>query len=552
MEDERHGQEQRGGQGRGTGVLPGEVVGYIEAVVRKVGYRRAVREQVREELVDYFESALSECESEQERQEAGRRLVEEFGEVAVLGRLIRRGKKRCRPLWKKAIVRGLQGTGVLIVGFMLYTAWFVTGRPVVRVDYLAVWNERVRPAAGEATNAWLDYERAIELYVEPAEGSELEALVGKGSKGTRWGKLPDKERALLEEWLGVNEGAWAAVEAGSRKEHCWREYEYGEDNEDGLVSVLLPHLSAVSKLTKLGVWRANRAVAHGETWEKMQKVLTIIRLGRHWQNPETYMVEQLVGQSISRMGHETLLRVLADGTWGRDELEEAQARIAKVYAGGYPQFGPACERLVFADTVQRVFTENGPGGGHLIPEAYCRLVGEEEDSGASILAGAMVHAGREDTVQKWGEFLDIMEQTARLTPYELEVQGGEEDLKLLLGPWWQRYGLIAVMAPCATRVGELVYRGKALHEAVLALKRWEAERGVYPEGLAVLVEGGYLGALPDDPYSAGALRYERRGEDFVLYSVGADFEDDGGVQVEDSYWGEGEGGGDRVFWPVGE
>ena len=68
--------------------------------------------------------------------------------------------------------------------------------------------------------------------------------------------------------------------------------------------------------------------------------------------------------------------------------------------------------------------------------------------------------------------------------------------------------------------------------------------------MPVLVETGYLNALPDDPYSDGPLRYQRRGDDFVLYSLGGDFDDDGGKQHPKHPWNRGKDGGDRVFWPV--
>jgi hypothetical protein len=50
-----------------------------------------------------------------------------------------------------------------------------------------------------------------------------------------------------------------------------------------------------------------------------------------------------------------------------------------------------------------------------------------------------------------------------------------------------------------------------------------------------------------DPYSDGPLVYRRQGGDFILYSFGADFDDDGGVH---SRWGDSHQGGDQVFWPV--
>ena len=93
------------------------------------------------------------------------------------------------------------------------------------------------------------------------------------------------------------------------------------------------------------------------------------------------------------------------------------------------------------------------------------------------------------------------------------------------------------------------YRYKAEESALLAtiaILRYKAEKGQLPDNLEQLVSGGYLKELPMDPYSDGPLTYKRIGDDFTLYSVGADFDDDGGVRSD---WGEGDTA-DQVFWPV--
>ena len=110
--------------------------------------------------------------------------------------------------------------------------------------------------------------------------------------------------------------------------------------------------------------------------------------------------------------------------------------------------------------------------------------------------------------------------------------------------------MLEILVPAHARTGQMAWRLRARRSAVvtiLALKRWQLAKGEYPESLDELVAEKYLAALPQDPYSDAELKYERRGDDFVLYSLGADFDDDGG---QDNQWGEGEGGGDRVFWPV--
>jgi hypothetical protein len=85
--------------------------------------------------------------------------------------------------------------------------------------------------------------------------------------------------------------------------------------------------------------------------------------------------------------------------------------------------------------------------------------------------------------------------------------------------------------------------------ATLAILQYDAEQGQLPPNLQALVDEGYLKAAPRDAFSFGTLVYRRTDGDFILYSFGADLDDDGGTP---SKWGEGEQGGDQVFWPVQE
>ena len=84
----------------------------------------------------------------------------------------------------------------------------------------------------------------------------------------------------------------------------------------------------------------------------------------------------------------------------------------------------------------------------------------------------------------------------------------------------------------------------------IAILRYETEKGQLPSDLQILVDEGYLETLPKDSFSDGLLRYKHTADDFMLYSYGLDFDDDGGTPSR--WWGYGEKGGDHVFWPVQE
>ncbi|NBB94580.1 MAG: hypothetical protein GVY16_02460 [Planctomycetes bacterium] len=67
---------------------------------------------------------------------------------------------------------------------------------------------------------------------------------------------------------------------------------------------------------------------------------------------------------------------------------------------------------------------------------------------------------------------------------------------------------------------------------------YRAEHGDWPESLEQLLPE-ILQTVPPDPWSDGPLKYRREGDGFVLYSIGDDLEDDGGVEYE-QYYDEGD------------
>jgi hypothetical protein len=75
----------------------------------------------------------------------------------------------------------------------------------------------------------------------------------------------------------------------------------------------------------------------------------------------------------------------------------------------------------------------------------------------------------------------------------------------------------------------------------VALERFRLANADVPEDLPALVPR-YLDAVPDDPYDGSPLRYRRRAEGYVVYSVGDDLMDDHGTPREKA-----DGPGDIVF-----
>jgi hypothetical protein len=417
-----------------------------------------------------------------------------------------------------------------------------------------------RPGISQEDNAWPYYEKAIELYVEPSD----ELIVLEAFR--RWrekpaiislGSISDKEQEEIEKWIEQNKAAWREYAAGSLRPYCYREYTMAQEG-GMLLSVLLPHLSPLRDLARVGVWRAAMHAEQGQTQEAFEDCLVVVRAGRHWQGKCT-IIEQLVGLTISRLGHEGILYTAAGAELSLSELKHVEQQLVQVYAQGYPLMDIEGERLLFQDIVQQVFTEGGLGGGHLIPH---RLMDVEIGGGIGefdlLLSTAvgMIHARRNETLATFNKGFDNLSRNAKMTPYERHKRDvlDMEDFIVALPKF--RYALIHIFMPALDRACNYGYQGRTLHEAtvtVLALKRWRLEKGEYPSSLDALVTGGYLAQLPADPYSDKVLVYRKTADSFVLYSLGRNFKDDGGEFTKErkklQKWGTGEAG-DAVFWPV--
>jgi hypothetical protein len=171
---------------------------------------------------------------------------------------------------------------------------------------------------------------------------------------------------------------------------------------------------------------------------------------------------------------------------------------------------------------------------------------------ARFLAVSLVSADRDQMSREFQRLYDTCQEWVRKTPWQWKKDNLDPQMDLYT---WSplkrvRYLPIYAFAPSAAAVSVLAHRAKVQIEALvttIAAIRYKNAYGDYPENLDRLLEADLLKKLPMDPYSDGPLVYRRTPDGFILYSLGADFDDDGGLH---SNWGRDTEGGDQVFWPV--
>jgi competence protein ComGC len=379
--------------------------------------------------------------------------------------------------------------------------------------------------------------------------------------------LNEQEQEEIRKWVKLNEAAWQEFVAASSKSYCYREYQYDpniKDENKWLLNVLVPHLSEIRGVAKLGRWQARIHIDANQPRQALEDCLSIVRCGSHWQGGGGTLIEQLVGLALSGLAYNEILNIAGTKDLSSVDLKHLQESLLQIYPQSFPLMNMEGERICFLDVVQHLFTEGGPGGGHLVPHKLTYLgdiTGSADEIRINVVrlpfytAAAMVHAGRDETIAKGNEIYDYQAKRAKMTPYQRHINDPNGIDKVISNLSKYRFFLIHIIMPAIDRASEIAYRGKASHQAtvtILALRRWRLEKNEYPANLDELVAAGYLKELPADPFSDKTLVYKKTDDDFTLYSVGSNFKDDGGksgvdTRGEAKKWMD---NGDTVFWPV--
>jgi len=588
--------------------LPPCAVEFIRQVLKKMRYRRKVRRDVQSELAAHFEDEMKDCKTDEQKEQKANQLITDFGDVKLLAVLLRRAKKRCRPLWRTVVARTFQTIGLLILCFIVYVVWFLTGKPVITTDYVAELNRIVRPAADESLNAAPFYHKAVDLHKELSddfllffaknhkaivdeEFTRFADLAGEIDRvlsnrklwkyqekrqdiqdevysifykflEKKYNELTVEQRNIAERWLQEHNDALELVIEGSRRPYYWQTYD-SKTAQGGMRSVLLPNLSVFRNLVRSLRWRAWLRAEQGRYQDAFDDMKSCYRLGQHLRG-DNFFIEQLVGIAIEALSVRTVREIVAGYEIDSTVLADFQRDFEQIIADENFAISLKAEKLCIYDEIQRCFTSDRIGKGHLYIPRFRKIsdmASNYEEAGVEPFILDLVysvpylfgHPNKEETLTSVNELYDYYEKLSLKTAAQIHADSDAIDDKL--NKLSIDNILIGILTPAIKRIFEISNRlpvdvGASL--TIIAILRYNGDTGRYPQNLSQLVTAGYLKQLPMDSFSDKPLAYRKTEDNFILYSVGPNFTDDGGVSGKDSkgqfkQWMD---KGDTVFWPV--
>jgi hypothetical protein len=530
--------------------LPGSAVEYINLVIKNMRYRRKARNEVREELIDHFEVYLKDCATNEEKERKAQQLISEFGDPKILAVLMRRAKKRCRPLWRTIVARTFQAIAAMIILLILYIAWFFSGKPAITTDYIAELNKIVRPSADDSLNAAPLYNKAIKTLVDANDAKELLRI--------NFYDANDEQKNLIRQWLAKNDAPLALVTKGSKLPYCWRVYQ-SNDPEQSMISALLPDLAPSRNIARALRWRAWLNAQSNDFNSAFQDIETCYRLGRHYKG-EKILIEQLVGMAIEAIALRTSEQMLDSCKIESSALADFQQHLQTLIDGDNFKINMRFEQLLMFDEIQRSFTDSRFGPSHIYPKhvfgtGMKYVLDPVSKSPGLTLKLLFMNPNKAETITAANALYKFVEENITKTPVRLHVEGINLYDDIYHFAKDSNNLFLQMLTPSIGRCNAISWRSKIYTEStalIIALVRYRQDTGGFPESLDKLVEQGYIKQIPVDPFSDKPIAYRKTDNNFLLYGWGDNLKDDGGQVAHD------EKGkpirfadtGDWVFWPV--
>lgn len=537
--------------------LPGAITKFVLSVVNACRLWPAERAEVTRELCSHFKEGLASGSTPEE-------LIEHFGDPRQAAALLTASKRRNRPLWWRTLITITRGCAALLaIAIAAYVVLFIRFHweaPQIRRNFTAEYNSALSAAPPESL-AWPAYRNVIiklgaarpDLFKHDL--SELTTPVDAANLFMSWldhnQPLLDSIRAAAHRpTLGFTIESSIApgpefremlALTGRAQEHV----STATFDNPPLLCVLLPHLGELRRLARLLETDTKAAVRAGAGDRFLADIDAMMHMADQCRT-DHFLISQLVGLAIYNLAVQTSLTQF--NTPGL--LNDAQLRrlsdIIRSACGSSVRINFQGERDTIEDFIQRFYSDDGKGDGHLASSIEFDRLYDTLDAprprGLPLFKAALPVLGtmlpsRQTLNSMLDAFMKEVERSQDLPMWQHDQRKAGAAYAAI-----KRTGVLS-FSPLLSSLDEddefmpdrvllsrdiLLARRDALLTAI-AFVRHHRKTGSWPTSLAQLVPDS-LPRLPIDCFDGNPLRYQHASEPSktpTLYSVGIDGVDQG-------------------------
>lgn len=364
------------------------------------------------------------------------------------------------------------------------------------------------------------------------------------------------------------------------------ESSFEESTQSLLVNVLLPHVQALYSFNRLFLIECERAVESGDRKRAVKILSAYLSISEQLYHNDEFAVEKSVALNFSKRCWFLVRKILREQPqfFTNDDLRDLAHRIAAHRISTGLQI-PVDSKKLYDDALQRLYTDDGHGNGHLTPAGTQLLIEQATITGlpvSSIAAKGMwkpsawtapVVAGmtvsRAELKQVFDHCVSLDERDASQPLWETNLYRTPSSLEYLrqitsTSSGRMKYGVLYSIYPFRDlgdsenqpfKPSSLVLgadSAKILCDATLvaiALELYHRRHEAWPRQLEQLTPD-LLPTVPIDRFDGRPLKYKVVDGQPLVYSVGRNQVDDDGTVIDGTTDGYESRSGDWRLWPV--
>ena len=241
-----------------------------------------------------------------------------------------------------------------------------------------------------------------------------------------------EQKQALTEWIADNEYMLELVAAGAAKPYYWQKYE-GEE----AISILMPNLSGFRNIVRVLCWRAWLRTEQGLYKDAFEDLKVCYRSGRHLKG-DKILIEQLVGMAVEGLTLRTVREILDEYELDEQDLTTMAEDWEELILQEDFAVSIKVEKFFMYDEIQRCFTDDKIGGGHLYVKRILELglgdILEDFILTHNFLQVLFRHPNRQETLETVNKFWDYFEKVVRKNPGQRRAEqiDVDKDIELLV------------------------------------------------------------------------------------------------------------------------